>query len=41
MEQDPEEQAIVKWLQKVDKPLSKKERNKRTQERSANEVDGK
>ena len=37
MEQYPEEQAILKWLQIVDKPLKSKERDKKTQGRVMNE----
>ena len=31
MEQDPKEQAIVEWLKTVDKPLTTKERDKKSQ----------
>ncbi len=34
MEQDPEEQAIVEWLQTVDKPLTTKEGDKKDTEAS-------
>jgi hypothetical protein len=31
MEQDPKEKAIVEWLRTVDKPLTKKEGDKKEQ----------
>ncbi len=34
MEKDPKEQAIVEWLQTVDKPLAKKEGDKKDKESS-------
>ena len=40
MEQDPEEQAIVKWLKMVDKPLKTKEGD-RKQGRVKNETEQK
>ena len=39
MEQDPEEQAIIKWLRMVDKPLTTKEEKAKKDTTPSDEAD--
>ena len=40
MKQDPEEQAILEWLRRVDKPLTTKDKKKGQDKRKAKSGNG-